>query len=461
MQTNQLRLILGNEPLRFVIPGKLANNYFTPRYSKKSKPFNLRVSIHPKKLDEEHKVYVEGIEQFSITINSPLYTYWFKYKNANAWFKLFIEDWRYLLRLNSPDFDPKHNLLFKHVVGLKDLINRYEVLNNGGLFYKKKRKNHPFVKSKGSWKYDRGTKKGNKYYFKEYPVKVKRKENVLELDEINHILHHTKRVIKRENRYPLFNVKERPKKEKDFYWRDKPEITQDADGNPLETHIYLPIISNKDKIELGQSNGPKEKGRYERRDDRHKVILRDPNAVYQTMIIQPTYEKTVYKKDKHNKEFVYRKKKTVYHDSVWDKNSVTKDGILNYITRTEHIEMVKKPNKRFNRSTKKIDMAKSILATDKYQINILVPDYEYVPMTFSSKKQPEIQTFLWPCGKPKMKKIYKGKHTKTVTIKEFSRITYKTIITKQYPQLKSLRRGIVKKNIEFIKQANKQPTKPE
>lgn len=87
----------------------------------------------------------------------------------------------------------------------------------------------------------------------------------------------------------------------------------------------------------------------------------------------------------------------------------------------------------------------------KYQIRTIVFDYEYVPMTFSSKKQPEIQTFLWEDGSPKMKKIYKGKREVAATIIEHPRTTYKTIITRQYPPVITRKRSIVKKNIEFLK----------
>jgi hypothetical protein len=50
-----------------------------------------------------------------------------------------------------------------------------------------------------------------------------------------------------------------------------------------------------------------------------------------------------------------------------------------------------------------------------------------------------------------MKKIYKGKRDITVTIFQPSRTIYKTIVTRQYPNLIAKRRSIIKKNIEFLK----------
>jgi hypothetical protein len=88
----------------------------------------------------------------------------------------------------------------------------------------------------------------------------------------------------------------------------------------------------------------------------------------------------------------------------------------------------------------------------KYQVRQIVFDYEYVPKTFSSRKHPEIVPILRLDGKQAMTKIYKGKRDILVTITEFPRNTYRTIITKQYPNSVSKKRAIVKKNIEFLKQ---------
>jgi hypothetical protein len=147
---------------------------------------------------------------------------------------------------------------------------------------------------------------------------------------------------------------------------------------------------------------------------------------HQTIIIEPEYKWKVYKLNVNVNPMVYRINKSTG-------------------------ELITKPNKRLNKYLKTIDLNKSIIKTDKFEIKQQVFDYDYIPKIFSSKKQPTEVTILRLDGSPAFKKIYKGKRMITVTIKQRSRTTYRTIITKQYPSVISDRRYIVKKNIEALK----------
>jgi hypothetical protein len=219
---------------------------------------------------------------------------------------------------------------------------------------------------------------------------------------------HFRYCTKRDYRY--FKHNEQPKRvgpQPSLFWQDVSKIHKDEDGNVIESRYsnYLPKVSTKDKV---KDKSEKDLSRHERRRDRHKVRLNDMFAHHQTIVILPEYDKTV------------------YHVNKW---------------------------KHCKNKSKVIEKAKSKLKTEKYDLRQIVFDYEYVPKTFSSRKHPEIVPILRLDGEQAMKKIYVGKRNIHVTITEFSRNIYKTIITKQYPNSMSKKRAIVKKNIEFLKQA--------
>ncbi len=250
-------------------------------------------------------------------------------------------------------------------------------------------------------------------------------------------LEHMYRATKKEWRYYLKDQKEKPKPvQPKLYWKDKPETKKIGDKEII-TRNYLPEQNPKYRKYLkdkktGQMvdviSFDKEKSRKQRREFKHRSPgkIFDMYTKHQTIVIQPEYTKKVYKLNKVINPIIYRKNKSTG-------------------------ELITKPNKRLNKYLKTLDLVKSKVKTEKFQINQLVFDYDYIPKIFSSKKQPTEIPLLHPNGDPIVEKIYKGKRVITVTIEQPSRTRYKTIVTRNYPSVISNRRHIVKKNIELFK----------
>lgn len=467
--TKHLRCILGNEPLSFKLPGEIFDNWTLHSKSGKKIPFDLHIMVFPddrKKNYWDHKVLVNGIDQRNLNPGSEIYDAWIKTpKDKNhIWFK-FMFDWRCLLNLDNKDLEYGVNILGDYLKNPKYYWLKYEMIGENGLKIRKKkggRKKHPKtpnINFKHTYT--------NRPPFEHVPYylayvrdvvtgaveRVSREEAEHLIDKHEHLEYCKK---KHWRSYQKSQLPKYPVVEKSIYWNEKAEEkivygTNKKGEEQATLNCYLPKVL-------------KYKGntRKDRRDWKHKKELKhrkygDMYQKHQTMMFLPKYEKEVYVKDKHLKEFTIRKKHKVEIISPKEVRWIEQEGskkklkIVKKAEFKESIEVVTKPNPRFKKAVKKLDLTKSKIATNKYQIRTIEFDYEYVPMTFSSKKQPEIQTFLWEDGSPKMKKIYKGKREATVTIIEHPRTTYKTIITRQYPPVITRKRSIVKKNIEFLK----------
>lgn len=104
MTTHLLKSILRYKPLCFKLPKEDTGN-----------EVDLNITVLPKTKHHEHKVIVNGKDQRSL-YGSTLENQWYKnLKTANAWWRSFNEDWRYLLGLNLPkSTDPQTNFLTKY-----------------------------------------------------------------------------------------------------------------------------------------------------------------------------------------------------------------------------------------------------------------------------------------------------------------------------------------------------------
>jgi hypothetical protein len=464
VSTKELKFILRKYPLSFLIPGELTNNYITPLRRSydpipkkiKKKPYNLRVTVYPKKNEkEQHDVFINGTHQYKLIPGSLDYLSWVKHtKDVTPWFQNFGTDWRYLLGLNDPEPTPDgYNFLGNYLISkLPNLFKKHNTRHYEGHCGKM---------------YTDITPMGNKVYLRipktiqiPQPYKKGRVQQIMAVKGKNdHSVFvkdlNTNRIekmsmteafslVSQGSHYDYCFKREWKNQEglcehKNDYWIKI--IERDEDGNPIkdeslkgyyrpkvEQHIPVKLkylVRNRKLISSEVTKKPSKKQKLYDRDAKHQLI-----------VVMPKLKKVIYKKDnvKYNKETITRKLKTK-----------DKDG--NIIG-----TVITKPNKRFNKLFKEkvVDYNKSEPTIEEFIMPVYIPEYEYIPMVFKSNKHPEPIIILGKDGEPLMVKIFKKLSKESVTIKTPSRITYKTIVTKQYPSELGKKRGIIKKNIAML-----------
>lgn len=491
VKTKDLREILNSQKLTFLFPGELADNYYTPKYSKKQKPLNLKVTVYPaSERNPTHKVFINGVEQRLLYMTESQ-NLWFK-KEPNTWFKELMEDWRCLLSLDQEEMQRPNNKLYEYLLDKKSII---------ATTLKKKKPKKSFVL--GNFYWDKDTKK---YTFiprekkKQIPKPLKKvRKHKHEYSNNNDCLDYTMTYVKDLNNgfieempqykasrlivayshYDYCSVKEwyiqeqNKRLPKTEYWIKT--IQRDEDGNPIKDEgksgFYTPKKPVVPKIKFKYLvKNRKLVGEENNQTKKRKSALYDKDKKRQLIVIQPALKEIVYKTDnpKYNKEFVFRKKKKTIcvseGKSVLIKKKRKYSGVRDSLIVMEkplyktEIQVIKKNNKRYNKFAKAkiIDYIKSKKEVEEFVVPVYYPVYDYVPIVLEGKTRESRGLKVIPIidkeGNPVVKKVFKKLEKESATIKEPTRITYKTIIVSQYSAELSRKRGIIKRNYELLKE---------
>ena len=393
--TKHLKAILSNEKLVFKIPGNLADNYYTSKSNKK-KPFDLTIVVYPipdlKNLKYvEHDVFINGVHQRRLYTGNPsvLYNAWCKdIKKWNEWEKCFKRDYRYLLSLNSPEPSQGYDFLHDYLVGKKDLLRRYEFLLTGATYYGQKRK-----------------------------VRHPNKPNYKWLEESGYFL-------PRQNSKPLVKPAKKRKLQKPY--TIIPKINLD---------ISLVCV----------------------KDVRNNIVKRIPKYEADKLVNTTVNYEYCDKREwrKYLGELSISRKPEYYWKESEDEDG-NKDSRL-LIPKVPKEKLEKNKDKQKHKSDRTFDRhsIRQIITIEpptdengmihpvKAIIKNQVPRYVDIPVY---GRQPHNKHILF-----KWKRIFVENVEKEVTIYRFPRTTYKSIVTKAYPNEVSVRRKIVKKNIELLK----------
>jgi len=441
--TCTLKEMLKTKPLTFLLPGQETGNYairtinynyrsYDPK-SKKSieKPLHLRVTVLPKVGDEfEHRVIVNGVMQRRLIYGTFLYKAWIKLPNeVNQWWRDFNQDWRWLLGLNDPEPSPcGYDFLWQYLLEPTSVED------------KKRNTQH----TTGKWPNH------------QIPIAPRKQVFIGEGEKI----------------FITKDGKPYTKKVKIYAWMDNP-------AKPAEKKKQIPKLNRPNRPDVKKKKKEKlvcvkdlNTGEIERITKSEALKLVTTGSHYD-------YCKKVEWKKYHNIDLAEK-------DLYWsDKPFSTKDEEGNEIVTNSFIPKVEQkkvlPLKYVTINKKLVGIDKPIKHRStplydrhsKRQIIEVEPQVEnirYEPIKSGKKYHGEMEIADTQAEKVECKiqipkyaylknsegKIYKKIFVELVdkieTFYRYPRITYKTIITKQYPSELCERRRIIKKNMKLLQE---------
>ncbi len=355
----------------------------------------IKVVVLPKLANDPHKVYVRWstnrdlyCEQYSLDWRTDLHKKWFNLEKANSEIG---KDWRYLLHLNNPDTTPL-NVLYKIFDGVYTGDIDFRLVKGTELYTKEHFPDGPLSVEENAEIFD-----------------ARMEEKNIKNEGLIPYIKGTKSIPKRIKSKPTFKLCCDEEKQKMVCIKD-PE-----NGNIIRIAKYFTgkflkngfTFASKEEYKLQQklkfekrkdmAEGNREaqllkytgKPRSQRRFSKQRGIAGSPYNRYQTITIE---------------------------------------------------ELDKKD--------------KSLIAQEKIQVKRIVPQYEYVPMVWEIKKDGvviETIPFLYPDGKPKMRKVFIENKEEWFTITRNVPTVRKTIKVLQIPSKKITELKSAMSEVKFSK----------